>query len=309
MADVTDNCLKGNYGTAVVMERLSTGCLVRPVAGGTDVGVDLYCETIENKQPFLHFWVQVKAGAQCKVNHDAKTASCRFQRDHLEYWKRQPVPVFAALVPTDWPPQDPDVYIIDVTTYLIMNDLPRNQTSVELPSVHHWPAGSRKEVGTFLSGVVPDSTARLQCSKGYVTSSPTLGPQYERRVPVVPAIRYKKTILTQLRHTAAFSILFEWDRDRPAHEKDDSEFRCLLARIVEQFGDDEHWENFMARALSSHMDSKYDCALKLYQRAKSIIQLDRQVRDKPEWQERIEHIEACEKRARHREPPYPGANP
>jgi hypothetical protein len=52
--------LKANYGVALVMEKFSAGCLVRPVAAGTDVGVDLYCESVAEGKPFLHFWVQVK---------------------------------------------------------------------------------------------------------------------------------------------------------------------------------------------------------------------------------------------------------
>ena len=45
MPAVTENRLKGNYGAALVVSRLSGECLVRPVAAETDVGVDLYCET------------------------------------------------------------------------------------------------------------------------------------------------------------------------------------------------------------------------------------------------------------------------
>ena len=62
MPAVTENRLKGNYGASLVMSRLSGECLVRPVAAETDVGVDLYCETVAEGRPFLHFWLQVKAG-------------------------------------------------------------------------------------------------------------------------------------------------------------------------------------------------------------------------------------------------------
>jgi len=43
------NRLKGNYGAAYVSARLSSECLVRPVAAETDVGVDLYCETSKDR--------------------------------------------------------------------------------------------------------------------------------------------------------------------------------------------------------------------------------------------------------------------
>ena len=119
MAAIPDERLKGNYGVAAVLARLSAACLVRPVAADTDIGVDLYCETVQDGQAFLHFWVQVKAGEQCHVNATCGIASCRFDTAHLDYWSRQPVPVFAALVPTEWPVRvEPCIYIVDVTTQI-----------------------------------------------------------------------------------------------------------------------------------------------------------------------------------------------
>jgi hypothetical protein len=97
---VPESRLKGNYGASVLMARLSAECLVRQVAADTDVGIDLYCETVSEGQPFLHFWLQVRAGKQCKIESGGNNATCRFSRDELTYWSRQPVPVFAALVPT-----------------------------------------------------------------------------------------------------------------------------------------------------------------------------------------------------------------
>ena len=125
MTIACQNRLKGNFGAAVVMARLSARCLVRPVAADTDVGVDLYCETVaEDGRPFLHFWIQVRAGEQCKVRGgDSHSTSCSFSRDHLNYWSRQPVPVFAALVPTDWPVRcEPTIYVVDITTQCLYKD-------------------------------------------------------------------------------------------------------------------------------------------------------------------------------------------
>lgn len=50
MPTVDENRLKGNYGAAYVSARLSSECLVRPVAAETGVGVDLYCETVASKE-------------------------------------------------------------------------------------------------------------------------------------------------------------------------------------------------------------------------------------------------------------------
>ena len=48
MPVVSENQLKGNWGEHLVAMKLAAaGCLVRLVPSGTDVGVDLYCETTE----------------------------------------------------------------------------------------------------------------------------------------------------------------------------------------------------------------------------------------------------------------------
>ncbi|MBW1863160.1 MAG: hypothetical protein JRJ02_12425 [Deltaproteobacteria bacterium] len=47
MTKVDKNRIMGNYGANLVAELLSRHCLVRPVVEGTDIGIDLYCETLE----------------------------------------------------------------------------------------------------------------------------------------------------------------------------------------------------------------------------------------------------------------------
>ena len=297
MPAVTENRLKGNYGAALVMSRLSGECLVRPVAAETDVGVDLYCETVAEGRPFLHFWLQVKAGDQCKRDPSTNTASCAFELDHLDYWGRQPVPVFAALVPSGWPVlREPDIYIIDLTTQILTKGFPAAQRTVTLWSDYGWPAGVRGSVVEFLAQVVPDTTARLQVSKGVIGASPTPTPQYVRTMPHVPVLRFKDVILYQLRTTAANAILFSLGDMGPTAEG--AAFRRLLARIVAQFDDEPHWENFFSRALSSHLDEDYPDAIVLYEKARQSIQNDPNVRNEATWQEQIPVIERLEQNAR-----------
>jgi hypothetical protein len=304
MPTVSEERLKGNYGAGLVIARLSGECLVRPVAADTDVGVDLYCETVVEGQPFLHFWMQVKTGAQCHLDRSTSTASCRFGRDHLDYWFRQPVPVYAALVPTDWPVRaEPDIYIIDITTSMLLPDLHNMGESATFRSHYRWPAGAQDWVQAFLTEVVPATTARLQCFHGVVASTPTLTPQYVQEYPAVPVSRFKEEILQQLRTTAAFSAIFSALSGAPAAE--DTEFRHLLARIVDQFGDDRHWENFMSRACASHADGDYVQAVTLYEEAKRCIREDTNLPsmpDWPEWEERMTMIQAMQDCARGQEP-------
>lgn len=292
MTSVSENRLKGNYGAAVVMARLSGACLVRPVAADTDVGVDLYCETVIEGHPFLHFWLQVKAGNQCRLDAAKNVASCRFKQDHLKYWERQPVPVFAALVPTDWPARKaPDIYIVDLTTHILFS----GTKSASLRSDRHWPAGAQEPVRHFLAEVVPQATARLQVSKGVVASAPTLSPQYVHKIPYVPLSRFKKEIVRQLRTTAANSVLFI--AESHAGTEEDNQFRRLMVRIVEQFRDDQHWENFMACALSRHLDGDHAGADEMYEKARSLIEKDPHLRNDPTWQQLLGNIRNLQARA------------
>ena len=130
MAKVSQSQLVGNYGAALVAKRLSSECLVRPVATDTDVGVDLYCESLDDGAPFLHFWVQVKAGQrQITVSADGSSASCSLDLSHIDYWSRQPVPVYLAMVPIDWPvSEEPQVFLADISSRAVMTALPCQKT-------------------------------------------------------------------------------------------------------------------------------------------------------------------------------------
>jgi hypothetical protein len=308
MPAVTDNRLKGNYGTALVMSRLSGECLVRPVAVDTD-GVDLYCETVAERgpgpaerRPFLHFWLQVKTGDQCRLDSSGK-ASCSLKLDHLDYYREQPVPVFAALVPTtEWPVRtEPDICVVDITTQILFENFPRDQEYVSLRPDHHWPARDRDSVQAFLAHTVPDTTARLQVSKGVIANSPTPTQQYLRPYPHVPVPRFKDTIRNQLRRTAAFSLLFLLESTEPI-TTEDTQFRRLLARIVEQFGNDAHWENSMPRAVSSHADGDYSNAVAMYDKALQSIQNDEIARAELSLEERVQQIETVKELVRRQVP-------
>ncbi len=318
MPIVDDNRLKGNHGAAVVAARLSSECLVRPVTADTDVGVDLYCETIAEDRPFLHFWVQVKAGKQVRVLADEKMASCSFEDDKLRYWKRQPVPVFAMLVPEPSPPEvEPAVYVINVTRRLLFQPGGSGGT---LRSDECWAPGDPRVVQEFLSNVVPRTTAEMQCMRGVVEPAETPTPDYVLTIPYVPVLRFKKEILDQLRITAVHSILFGLAGPE-CEEEDDKAFRRRLARVVELFDNKEHggedkphvmfhgdwhYENDVARAQSSHADGDFEEAVQSYQEAVDHIRGDTKLRNRPDWQrweQRAERIRQLQDQARRKQIP------
>ena len=106
MPQIDENRQRGNFAESIASAWLSRQCLVRPVAAGTDIGVDLYCESLRGHQAFQHFWVQVKAISDTNVRtrDGIDEAWYSFETRHLRYWERQPVPVYAFLVPVlGWP--------------------------------------------------------------------------------------------------------------------------------------------------------------------------------------------------------------
>jgi len=127
MPAIDENRILGNYGSNLVAHTLSKICLVRPVAEGTDIGIDLYCETIEEGQGLLHFWVQVKCGKQIKIKKNGR-ASCKFEVTHLSYWNRQPVPVLAFYVPTEFPPEIPkQIFVANITEHILEHGIPKTK--------------------------------------------------------------------------------------------------------------------------------------------------------------------------------------
>lgn len=285
MPAVDENRLKGNWGAFHVAGRMAGLCLVRPVAGDTDVGVDLFCETVEGKEPFLHFWMQVKTGDQCSVDSKG-VVSCYFDKSHLEYWQRQPVPVYAALVPgSPGDGQDPHIHIVDVTALLLESGIKVDQAGQTLAAQYRWPAGDFNAVRAFLNLQVPTTTALLRVREGVLAPTPTVEASYFNAVPLHPIGRFHDSILTQVRRTAAFSVLSlkvsgEWGEET-------APFRRQLVTILEQFDDDLHWETHGARAFSYHLDLQFEPATEQYHRALDIIETDPRTDGEPQWEYRV----------------------
>jgi hypothetical protein len=198
------------------------------------------------------------------------------------------VPVFAALVPVEWPvATQPTVYLVDLSTQLLGAAL-EGETKT-LKSDYVWEPDSRESVTRFLKEVVPTSSARLLCSKGVVASIPTPNAEYVQRAPVVPVLRFSKAIELQLRRTAAWSVTFLFHHAQLNHAP---EFRRLMASVVRTFNDHSHWESFWAQALSCHADNEFDEAARFYREAQAVINRDKRVRDLPEWVRTLTFIDS-----------------
>jgi len=138
----------------------------------SDVGVDLYCESLVGASPFQHFWAQVKAIPQDHIRkiRGQEEAWYAFETRHLRYWQRQPVPVYAFLVPViGWPPAFPSrVYGIKITDRLVREGIPARSTVTYSTSEWFDTDTIDEDIGQFLSRVVPVDTVALMIPKGVV---------------------------------------------------------------------------------------------------------------------------------------------
>lgn len=175
MTTIDQNRLKGNYAANLIAEWLSRVCLVRPVAEGTDIGIDLYCESVIRNTPFLHFWVQVKAINNSHISTDGKSAWFNFKTSHLHYWSRQPVPLYAFLVPIhNWPPALPErIFIVQLTKWILDNGIPEQQKTKTIETSHVIEASNiDRYLSHLIQTEIPHDTAILLIDKGIFAPLP-----------------------------------------------------------------------------------------------------------------------------------------
>jgi len=207
MPKIDENRIVGNFGSNLVAYTLSKICLVRPVAEGTDIGIDLYCETIEEGQGFLHFWAQVKCGTQIRIKKNGKV-SCKFKTDHLRYWNRQPVPVLAFYVNTNFPPETPEhIFIANISEHMIIHGVPDSKYKV-IESQFKISPESDDWHNEFISRLKATSSFVKLRDDGIVSSIPELNPDYVLKYQQLTGISgYAKKSLSTIRSTVSSLIL------------------------------------------------------------------------------------------------------
>lgn len=282
MTYIDENRAKGNHGVFLVASKLSKFCLVRPVPEGTDQGIDLYCESFEEAfrggRPFLHFWVQVKTTKQIKENNNV--ASFSFDVDHLNYWRRQPVPVFVFLVPiASLDSKEPSkIYVIDFTRHILENKIDSNQKNFTLDSTF-CIQNDDDDLKWFIDKLVLSDSARLKILDGVIAHNPSLDPSYENRFSLNIPIRHIDVILQQIRRTSAMAILAISlsEEDETIAEK-----RRKLAEVLQCFEKDDHYENQYSLGLSKMKDGDYPNAKAHFEKTLEIINGDKMI-DQESW--------------------------
>jgi tetratricopeptide (TPR) repeat protein len=187
------------------------------------------------------------------------------------------------------------VYIIDVAQHLLQSDIRVDQETQTLASQYIWRSGDEESVSAFLEQQISTTTALLKLRDGVVAPVPSLEDAYFKAIPMGPVSRFSDTILTQIRRTAAFSVLSLKNVASPSPETDS--FRRRLARVAAQFDDDDHWETYAARAFSYHVDGQYEHAVEQYDRALDIIERDPNTDGLLEWESRVLELQRDREKA------------
>ena len=251
LTQATDSMLKDGFGATLIANKLSPYCLGRPVSQGTDVGIDIFCETVDKETvegkgyPHLHFWLQVKYDGGFL---DKKTMSYPFKVRHLNYWKKQPVPVFAVIIASkkEWPhaASDSEIYWCNISSYLLFNDVDESKTGkdpTQSISGQYW--NRLDDAEGFVRDIIPHAVAELSIAQGFFAAIPQgVMSSYVQNSLVLDTDRHQKIILRQLERTTALTVL-----SNRSLSIDRSEF-SKLKRILEAFKDDRHYETFLALA-------------------------------------------------------------
>jgi hypothetical protein len=273
MTNIDTNRIKGNFGSAYISYRLSEYCLVRQVTEGTDIGIDLYCESFTDiGSPYLHFWVQVKTGESINVSKDKKSASFPFSVEHLKYWQRQPVPVFAFLVPVEWPQKKEtiDVFVVNITDYMLKTSIPESKKTITLES--NKVLRSKSDYLEFIKVDVSYLTAAQNITKGAVRMIPVFDPEYIFAVPTGYSIKYMNNILWQIRSTAGVAIQDIYKEKNDIENK--LEYIKILTKVLEAYSEDKHWEVHYSLGLAYLIVNDKHSAKSSFEKSHNIIESD-----------------------------------
>jgi hypothetical protein len=281
---MTDNQLKGNWAEQYISARLAErGCLVRHVPQGHDIGIDLYCETIEEHTPFLHFWCQIKTSKKWKGEKE-KIHFSPNEREK-EYWIKQPVPVFVFLVP-DLRDKSTRTFI---PFYICRTDLREDERKI----YSYIKIKSSSDLSDFLSKELPLLYFLWELREGKVSSLKTVKNEYTRFFPSFITQHFENNLLISLRNTlwrlshdimfpsvesiAKFKsgVLDHTEEERVRRAEPYVKAYQIITEI--QNYSSEHYEVPCIMGLFSEMKTKNEKALSYYEQSLSIIERDKNI--------------------------------
>jgi Domain of unknown function (DUF4365) len=286
-----DSWFKGNYAEHLAAHVLSRMCFVRPVVGNTDIGVDLYCESMPRGKPFLHFWVQVKGSEKFP---DKKTpVPFRFDVSSLNYWARQPVPVLAFLVPVKWPPRDARfIHVVDVTLDVLQQGIRQNNKTQVLISKPDLilPVSSGEGLAPRLQSLlvdhIPMVVSAMYAAQGFVFPAPKPHNEPVKFFSGHFLSRCVPLIAERIKHAAAFGVIYFL-----AEGKSVDALPGALVAALESLKDEETYEVHEALGMLSEKRGDMNRARACYRRAIQCIKTAPGKNPRrPPWSENLERL-------------------
>jgi hypothetical protein len=285
------NLMKGNYGEHLVAHILSEFCFVRPVVGHTDIGVDLYCESIIDGIPFLHFWVQVKSSEH--IPNEETQVKFKFDTSSLEYWEKQPVPVLSLLVPIKWPPEKiAFIHVVDITFSILEKGINKGKSQIlkSLPD-YALPITDSKQLSSKLNKLLvehmPITISAMYAREGFIYAAPKPKEEHTKYYAGHFISRYIPKIEERTRQAVTFGIMQYLD--------DKGDINKLPKRLVSALRElkrDEHYEVHEALGLLNEAEGKLTKAKSCYQRAIKSIMGDPKINyNQPPWSEVVERLQ------------------
>ncbi len=283
----------GSRGEMFVGFLLSSFCLVRPVANGTDVGVDLYCEALIDGVPHSHFWVQIKT--QMTKLPKRKT----FEVRDLEYWSRQPIPVFIFLVSGEKMDfNNFQINIINLSEKFIAEPYidPINTLKKSLST--DLTISSHNELKSFIFDEVPKTIARLYVRDGVIFHTRrTVHEEYIKTYDFKDIHKYARPIMKNIGRMSA--LLIRDIINQRLKDDDLNRQRKQLERILETYWDWGNSDFHFTLGLSKITDKDFAGAIPCFQRALANVDSDKRLKLENATYSRkilVNYIEFCQSR-------------
>lgn len=280
--------IAGNQAEMYVSYKLSRYCLVRPVASGTDIGIDLYCESVKENEPNIHFWIQVKGSEKNIKKLKNGKISYKFRTEHLKYWNNQPVPIFAFIIDNHNASDltKCNIYIINLTEQIISGNFTESKTKTLYSDIF---IDSDEKLENFILNDVEITAARQKLKEGIISPIPSSRFLYVNRYLPIGSSKFSPLIYRTIRTTVAFVLgdLIEIQKGDPNNQQV-KQYRKLYTLILEAFKDTKHWEVPFNLGLSYKLDDRSIDAIEQFRRSKEILETDMNLdKDYTEWRKKI----------------------
>lgn len=266
MTKATKSLISGNRGEAFVSFVLSRYCLVRPVASGTDIGIDLYCESILGDTPSTHFWVQVKT-------FKVKRKSITIENNYLEYWMRQPVPSFIFIVH--------DTGQLDESNFslgaVVLNELLRGNHLAEggKTKVPVFVTLTQDKLREFILEAIPQIESRIRMAEGIIAPVRRPDDMYLKIYNAATLRRYARNVLKVVGRNC--SLLIEDILRGKGDEEFYKDYRMLAEKVLQNFCDFGNWDMPYWYGRSKQFDGFHQEALEAFGKARNCVLRDKKL--------------------------------